>query len=89
MRGFPTNRVLKGERRSLHIFVVCSCVCVCVEDMTAAPWTSANVMSMGFLKAGSLSCALREALRRVTFTTTGASGACHPFSESFIHSGLV
>lgn len=55
---------------------------VCV--MTVAPWTPANVMSVGFLKAGSLSCVLRKPLRRVTFTTTGASGAGHPFKV--IHS---
>jgi len=65
-RGFPERVCGDGD--------VCVSASVSVCVLTAAPWTLANVMSLGFLKAGSLSCVLHQPLRRVTFTTTGALG---------------
>ncbi len=79
---------LKVKQDPLNGSVVVVAVLVCVYVyVTAAPWTPANVMSVEFLKAGSLSRVLHEPLRRVTFTTTGASGPDYPFR--LIHSWIV
>lgn len=67
---FLANDMLNGEKESVGWLLVKVCVYVCV--MTAAPRIPANVLSVGFLKAGSLSGALQEPLRCVTFTTTGS-----------------
>ncbi len=94
VRGFPPNHMFQAETGSsewlcmaVAVVGVCFSVCVCVCVMPAAPWTPANVMSVGFLKAGSLSRVLHEPLRRATFTATGASGLDYPLR--FIRSRIV